>query len=694
MPAALYAFGVFHLDLQQRLLLRAGKPVPLAPKAVQILCILVENRGKLVERTELMSRVWPGAFVEEGNLTVHIFALRKALADGLDDAPAIETVPKRGYRFVAPVQEIDQQSPATAASRTSPGLSRIPKLAIVSAALAVSGVAALLLLPARSPHVASVAQLTHFGLAEALGSDGVHLFAGQKTGGRFGIVQVSDGGTPSSLALPFPNPRLLDVSAARQELLVASVAAPGEAPSVWIVPTTGGAPQRLAGIHSSSARWSPDGTQIAYETGGAIYIAVHDGSNARKIVNDTGTPDAWSRDGRRLRFTRTNEATGGQSIWEVRADGSGLKPVLPERRIANARWGEGQCCGRWTPDGRYFLFREAIGASSALWALPETDSVTFRRAAPVKLYAAAFEIRDPVVSADGKRLLLVGVNETRELVRFDRRLRQWVPIPLDPAADFARWSPDHQWISYETFPDRILWRSRADGSERRQLTFPPMQAFGGVWSPDGRQFAFHMLAPGKPGKICLLPADGGEPRVLLAGESTGEDSPTWSPDGGTLLFARYWLDKNGVTTSGAICRFDLRTGQAVALPGTENLGPPSASPDGRYIAAQSDDFHHLMLFDSHTGKWSEIAHGSFIHAPQWTRDSRSIFYQDRSAGEEQPVYRVTLPGLEVERVAGRRQFLRADVARFALAAMTPDDEPVAAVIHSNADIYSLALDWR
>jgi len=96
-------FGDFELDLEQRVLLKRGKPVPLPPKDIETLVILVEGRGQIVEKKELMEKIWPGTFVEEGNLTRHVFNLRQVLADGKSDQHYIETVPKRGYRFVFPV---------------------------------------------------------------------------------------------------------------------------------------------------------------------------------------------------------------------------------------------------------------------------------------------------------------------------------------------------------------------------------------------------------------------------------------------------------------------------------------------------------------------------------------------------------------------------------------------------------------
>jgi DNA-binding winged helix-turn-helix (wHTH) protein len=106
----LYEFGPFRLDTEERQLLREEKPVPLTPKAYQTLRILVENSGELVAKEELMRQVWPDAFVEEGGLTRNISALRKALSDGRGE-PYIQTVPRRGYRFVAKARKRVETTP-------------------------------------------------------------------------------------------------------------------------------------------------------------------------------------------------------------------------------------------------------------------------------------------------------------------------------------------------------------------------------------------------------------------------------------------------------------------------------------------------------------------------------------------------------------------------------------------------------
>lgn len=98
-----YEFGPFRLDTSEHVLLRDGHPLPLTPKVFDLLCVLVQNHGHLVEKERLLREVWPDSFVEEGALNRSVSVLRKALGDSRAGQEYIETAPKRGYRFVAPV---------------------------------------------------------------------------------------------------------------------------------------------------------------------------------------------------------------------------------------------------------------------------------------------------------------------------------------------------------------------------------------------------------------------------------------------------------------------------------------------------------------------------------------------------------------------------------------------------------------
>src|ERR1700681_4521586 len=111
----LYEFGRFQVDPVERLLLREGRPVHLTPKAFETLLMLVQSSGHLIEKSELLSAVWAHSFVEEGNLTVAISTLRKALGDDGEEHKYIQTVTRRGYRFVVDVREVVEPDPELAA---------------------------------------------------------------------------------------------------------------------------------------------------------------------------------------------------------------------------------------------------------------------------------------------------------------------------------------------------------------------------------------------------------------------------------------------------------------------------------------------------------------------------------------------------------------------------------------------------
>jgi len=149
----LYEFGPFRMDPSEGLLLRDGQPIPLAPKAFEALLLLLESSGHLIEKEVLMQKLWPNSFVEDANLSKYIFTLRQALGDGEVGQKYIETVPKRGYRFVAPVQKLAaesvEQAPAEMLSRVGEEAKTVTpttrwRVALVGAVLAATAVALVL----------------------------------------------------------------------------------------------------------------------------------------------------------------------------------------------------------------------------------------------------------------------------------------------------------------------------------------------------------------------------------------------------------------------------------------------------------------------------------------------------------------------------------------------------------------------
>ncbi len=150
-------------------------------------------------------------------------------------------------------------------------------------------------------------------------------------------------------------------------------------------------------------------------------------------------------------------------------------------------------------------------------------------------------------------------------------------------------------------PDLTLWRSKLDGSSRTQLTYAPMQAAHTALVAGWNADRIYGIAPGKPWKIFVIPAEGGTPREVIPADHNQRDrnqgDPSWMPGGDSVVFAGIpWLEY-GTANGPNIHIVDLKTAQVSDVPGSENLFSPRCSPDGRYVAALSADSTKLMLYD-------------------------------------------------------------------------------------------------
>lgn len=692
---AKYRFGEFEFDTLRRLLVRNGEPIAVSPKSLDVLTLLVQRAPELVSKEEILAEIWPGVAVEENNLPHHISLIRRALGEASGKRQYVLTVAGRGYRFIAPVSVADGE-PATPAITTQRQSRSRPILAAAAAVLFVAvAAAAFARLSGAGTIVASEAiPITRFGLAESVVTDGERLYITQRKGSHYSIVQTPvSGGDPVEIATPFANATVLDIAPDHRSLLINSFENNNDDRPVWILPLFGGSPRRVEGVTSGFAAWSPDGQSIAFTTGFELHTIAADGSQRRTLANlssvtrEPGTI-AWSPDGRTLRFSAGDPVHGGSSLWQVGRDGHGLARILDSPHDAAARWGEGQCCGVWTRSG-YFFYREAFFPDIGIWAVRVGGLFGGRRAE--RVFSSGLDLANLAASPDGRRLYAIGrQEEAPELARYDRANRQFVPFPVASSAGSARPSPDGREVAYLVHPDNILWRVDAAGN-RLQLTFAPMQAFDPVWSPDGARIAFHSLRPGRPGKVDIVSANGGPVEELFEDSTAADDVPSWSPDSQRLMFSESGWSEEG--SRSRIMVMDLKTKTARVLSGSEGKGSPAWSPDGRYVAAESEDLHQLMLFDFRSRTWRMIARGGYIHAPQWSRDSKALFYQDPSAGEAMPIFRYSVAKGATERFADRAAFLRSDVSRFSLISLTADDEPVVSIPHAHADVYAITLKW-
>ena len=542
--------------------------------------------------------------------------------------------------------------------------------------------------PLPSPKVAGSNQLTHDGRPKALGcsvaTDGARLYFSEFAADHGVLAQVSTvGGEVVSIPTPFQNAWVEDISPDHTELLVRNAdfwMAPG---GLWAVPTLGGSPRRLGNIAGSAAAWSPDGKTIVYATGQDLFLANEDGTGPRKLVSIPGEGwwIRWSPDGTRLRFTLHDPEVNSDSLWEISADGRHLHPLLPGWNSPAA-----ECCGNWTANGKYYVFESIRGNVANIWALRATAEF-FGRAShqPVQLTSGTTSIELPVPSSDGKKLFVVGGQARGELVAYDLKSKQWFPYLSGVSTEGVSFSSDRQWVSYVTFPDGILWRSKLDGTERMQLTYPAMRTYQPWWSPDGKQIAFMGWGSDRQVHIYLVSMEGGSPEQLTSGAG-GQADPSWSPDGNSLAFAENAADPNQVS----IHLLNLTTRRAEELAGSAQICCPRRSPDGRYIAAIRTPGDTLTLFDFTTQNWRPLETVT-VNFMNWSRDGRTLYF-DTFLQKDPAFYRVRMSDLEVERLLSLKDVRRANGMFGPWSGLTADDAPLTLRDVGAQDIY--ALDWE
>jgi len=701
-------FHEWELDLDCGELAYSGRPVKLQPQPGKVLALLARRAGTLVLREELHQELWhqQSQVDFDQGLNYCIRQIRVVLKDNAEEPTYIETVPRKGYRFRAPVEPIDSaetsRPDAPAAVQLSPkrGVFRLAWMLPLGAAVmaALLTVFALRIISKRAA-VATYSEITHDGLDKRgkgpslagtdapMAMDGSRIYFTEGSNDHSYLMQVSaSGGETAAIKVPFDFPQLLDFSPVRSELLVIEHSDKIPEAPIWIVPVPAGVPHRLGQLVARDGCWSPDGRQIAFIRGTDLYGANADGSGQRKIAELPGVGwfPRWSPDGKRLRLTVVDPRTANQSLWEAAADGKGARPLLPRWNVPHV-----ECCGNWTPDGKRYLFKATREGKTEIWSMPGAEGVLDF----AKLLNGPFQVTNgqmnslaPVPSPDGKKLYVIGQKMRGELVRYDAASQEFLPFGGGISADYAQISRDGQWMLYVDFPNGTLWRSKADGTQRLQLTFPPMEVMVPQWSPDGKRIVFFAVGADKTGRVYTVPADGGTPQPASTGGGS-EMSPSWSPDGNSILFSDFPFF-GGDPAKVAVHILDLRSGKLSTVPGSKGIFSPRWSPDGRYIAAIAPGENGVMIFDFQTQRWQRVADGfGFMN---FSRDSQYLFYR---LHEPSPaIVRMRLADHQVTVIADLSRIREGGHLAGLQFALGPDDSPMLLRDTGIQEIYSLALD--
>ena len=708
-------FEEFELDLRAYELRHNGTPIRLERQPMDLLILLTERRGQLVSRENIVERLWgPGVFVDvETGINTAIRKLRTAFGDSADDPRFIETVPRRGYRFVATVEE----SPNGIGSRES-AIEAFPKDGDLSgtvhkelvqeanrtpAIITLAGAVLLVLVAAtvwfslpRPPKVTTVVKITSDGRAKLplnlFVTDGVHLYfmEGSPYFSGSGIAQVAAiGGETSQIQTPLKQMlAMYAISPDFSEVLLARGVDVGNDPStgrtegaaeVWAQPLPAGTPHRVGNFYATAACYSPDGTHVIYADGPTLMMIRRDGSNPRKLarVKEVVRGLRYSPDGKRIRFQITREGFDSSALWEIDGSGNNLHPLLPN-------WKESpfQCCGNWSPDGKYYFFQGGHGNEQAIWVMPEHQFNLGGLGSPSRLISGPLRLSAPVPSSDGKRLFVMGQDLRVEPVRYDTKTHRFESYLNDISASSFEFSRDRKWIAYVSYPDMSLWRSRADGSDKMQLTFPPVRAYGPRWSPDGSKVAYTDVHFYRPWKISVISSSGGPPQPIpSSGPDEEQGDPNWLPDGNSIIYRKF--DQG----SGMIVRLDLVTAKISPIPESEGYFSPRLSPDGRYIAAFSQGARELLLFDSKTNHWSSLARGELFAYNSWSNDGKYVYVRVNSP----KIVRVRIRDAKMEEVVSLRDLPQVVDMLAGWIGLTPDNDPIVIRDRSTQEIYALNL---
>ena len=349
--------------------------------------------------------------------------------------------------------------------------------------------------PLPPPKVSGYSQVTHSGLnIRLIGTDGARLYF-NKYSENFatGMAQVlGSGGEVARIPVPSPTMILRAVSPDGGILLVADELGTAFNGPLWAVPVLGGSPRRLGEAVGQAAAWSPDGQMIVYADGQDLFLAKSDGGGPHKIVSAPVTVDdlAWSPNGAVIRFS------AGGSLWQVAVNGTGLHPLFPAWHTP-----PDECCGKWTSNGKYFVF----ASHGNIWALAEKERLSGKaNGQPMQLTSGGpMSFGDPLPSKDGKKLFVVGALARGELVRYDAKSAALVPFLSGISAVQLAISKDGQWAAYLTDPERTLWISKLDGSQRLQLTYPPLHVMLPSSVPRWQADLFR-CSVAQPGQVQIL----------------------------------------------------------------------------------------------------------------------------------------------------------------------------------------------
>lgn len=649
----IYEFGNFRLDAEEKVLLQGGTPVAITPKVFDLLLALVESHGRIVGKDVLMESVWAGSFVEESNLTFTIRQLRKLLGDDKSNPKYVETIPRRGYRFVAEVNVVNGNGQRTIESAeaadnpeaifadlntsAAPAPQSRNRLMVYSAGglllvvavaagfyylnQSVNGITGLLGFSGASK-ILRAEKLTETGnaLGVNISPDGKMIAYITREAGKH-VIWLRQLATGQSIQIiPPVDETYHGLSFSNDGEHLYFVHQPrNQTTHLSRISILGGTPTKiLSGLHGG-IDFSPDGRELAFirfsQDGSSIRVADIEGRNERQLLtapNPRHIIDvAWSPDGKSIAYC-LGQYPGPQKDFEVRrldiSDGA-------DRSLTDAKWSFIENIV-WLNDNSGLLIN---GHNSS-----ESDTQIWRLALPTGTIKQ--------ITFDSSPLRLRGVTSDGTKIIATRSLMEstvWLGLAENPGsvqpvigAQFeATWTPDNRLVfPAEDTVNTDIWIMNADGSGRKQLTANDSIERLPAVSPDGRFVVFVASAGGRQ-NIWRMNVDGSEQVKLTDGG--GETNPAFLPDGRFVVF--------NSAADGNLWKVPIEGGEPAKIL-SERATRVSISPDGASFAyfGRKDGVRKILV--------RSLADGSYLHefeanirlvSPQkivWEHDGKSLLY--------------------------------------------------------------------
>jgi len=651
-----YEFGNFRLDTKEKILFRDNQPIALRPKVFETLQVLVENAGHLLGKEQLMRTIWKDQFVEESNLTFNIKMLRRALNDDAHQPRFIETVSRRGYRFIAEVHsevsndglQIDiRQTMPTASPPVRKHYLWIGALALLLMVCVValvqfgrrnsasSSAAPILSKPFKSEKFA-----TGGVIRAAITPDGKYVAYTNETGGKESIWLRQLATSENIQIVPPVDEQYLGLTISHDgnSLYFVRKNIPKWSATVYRVMTFGGIPVKLVTGTEGTVSLSPDDKHLSFirceyhdDDFCSLYLADADGKNERKLLTRRQpirlAGAQISPDGKSIAFASGQSWNGGSDFRLMRLDlATGTESAIASRSFFNIRH------LKWLPDSEGLLLTasESLDETFRIW---HVSSATGEVRALTK---DATDYNSLSLNLAGDKLIATYVNNT-----FHLYLVNMADLKNPRSVALARtgfsFAPDGK-IVYEG-NDRDIWIINRDGGEQRQLTNSSFTDMYPRMSPDGRYIFFTSNRSGS-NQVWRMNADGTSQIQLTKHEGGAPRFVT--PDGKWVYFLSE-LHQNlwRVSADG-----DGEESQVL----NETIFEPAFSPDGSLIAYLFHpknnntpiDLAIMTLADRKILKTTTHVNGpARIVIVSWGTDNK-VFYYVTTDGSQNLLWRQSL----------------------------------------------------